>query len=49
MTDRTEEKRIQKKQGGHHVPPKPDDGPSLDDTDRNTDKVIKPSQKARNE
>lgn len=38
-----ERERIQKKQGGHHMPPHPDDGPPLDDTDRNTDKVIKPS------
>jgi hypothetical protein len=40
-----EEERIQKKQGGHHMPPRPEDGPPLDDTDRNTDKVIKPSSR----
>ncbi len=39
-----EKQRIQKKQGGHHMPPRPEDGPPLDDTDRNTDKIIKPSQ-----
>jgi len=39
-----EKQRIQKKQGGHHLPPRPEDGPPLDDTDRNTDKIIKPSQ-----
>lgn len=44
-SDRDEEKRIQEKQGGHHMPPKADDGPPLDDTDRNTDKVIKPSRR----
>jgi hypothetical protein len=41
--DNEEGQRIQQKQGGHHMPPKPDDGPPLDDTDRNSDKVIKPS------
>ncbi len=40
-----EEKRIQEKQGGHHLPPRPSEGPPLDDTDRNTDKVIKPSRR----
>lgn len=35
--------RIQHKQGGHHLPPH-DDAPALDDTDRNTDKIIKPSR-----
>ena len=49
MKDESEEKRIQEKQGGHHMPPKRDDGAPLDDTDRNTDKVIKPSRKARHE
>jgi hypothetical protein len=39
-----ERKRIQEKQGGHHMPPDPDDHPALDDTDRNTDKIIKPAQ-----
>ena len=48
MKDQSEEKRIQEKQGGHHMPPKPDDGAPLDDTDLNSDKVIKPSRKARN-
>jgi len=38
--DKSEDKRIQRKQGGHHLPPHPDDGPLLDDTDRNTDTVI---------
>jgi hypothetical protein len=44
-TDLSEEerKRIQEKQGGHHYLPGKDDGPPMDDTDRNTDKVIKPS------
>ena len=37
-----ERERIQHKQGGHHMPPRPEDGPPLDDTDRNTDKIIKP-------
>ncbi|MGX9425476.1 MULTISPECIES: hypothetical protein [Bradyrhizobium] len=45
MSDKEEQKRIQEKQGGHHMPPRPDDGPPLDDTDRNTDKVIKPSRR----
>jgi hypothetical protein len=45
MKDKAEEERIQKKQGGHHMPPRPEDGPPLDDTDRNTDKVIKPSSR----
>jgi hypothetical protein len=40
-----ERKRIQEKQGGHHYPPRPDDSPPMDDTDRNTDKVIKPSRR----
>jgi hypothetical protein len=44
-SDKEERQRIQQKQGGHHMPPKPDDGPPLDDTDRNSDKVIKPSQR----
>jgi hypothetical protein len=34
---------IQKKQGGHHLL-STDDTLPLDDTDRNTDKIIKPSQ-----
>ena len=41
--DRDEQRRIEEKQGGHHLPPRGDDPPPLDDTDRNTDKVIKPS------
>jgi hypothetical protein len=45
MKDKAEEKRIQEKQGGHHMPPRPGDAEPLDDTDRNTDKVIKPSQR----
>lgn len=44
MPDKTERDRIQQKQGGHHMPPRPDDAPPLDDTDRNTDKIIKPSE-----
>jgi hypothetical protein len=44
--DKSEEQRIQQKQGGHHMPPRPDDGPPLDDTDRNTDKIIKPSRRS---
>ena len=40
-----DDQRIQAKQGGHHWPPRADDGPPLDDTDRNTDKVIKPSRR----
>jgi hypothetical protein len=43
--DEAERKRIQDKQGGHHYPPRPEDGPPMDDTDRNTDKVIKPSKR----
>jgi hypothetical protein len=43
-SDKEEQDRIQKKQGGHHYPPRPEDGPPLDDTDRNTDKIIKPSR-----
>jgi hypothetical protein len=43
--DEAERKRIQDKQGGHHYPPRPEDGPPMDDTDRNTDKVIKPSRR----
>jgi hypothetical protein len=42
--DPGERERIQKKQGGHHYPPRPEDGPPMDDTDRNTDKIIKPSR-----
>lgn len=40
--DHEEKKRIQQKQGGHHMPPRPEDGPPLDDTDRGTDKIIQP-------
>jgi hypothetical protein len=43
MNEKADQARIQNKQGGHHLPPRPDDGPPLDDTDRNTDKIIKPS------
>lgn len=43
--ERRERERIQNKQGGHRMPPRPDDAPPLDDTDRNSDKVIKPSQR----
>lgn len=42
LSEKAEERRIQDKQGGHHLPPAPGDGPPLDDTDRNTDKVIEP-------
>lgn len=45
--EKSEQDRIQKKQGGHHLPPRADDGPPLDDTDRNTDKIIKPAQNKR--
>ena len=45
MPDKADEKRIQEKQGGHHLPAREDDPPPLDDTDRNTDKIIKPSQR----
>lgn len=45
--DREEERRIQDKQGGHHLAPEPEDGPPLDHTDRNTDKIIKPNQNRR--
>lgn len=38
-----EDERIQNKQGGHHYRSSREDAP-LDDTDRNTDKVIKPRQ-----
>lgn len=43
MNDKVDQGRIQQKQDGHHMPPRPDDGPPLDDTDRNTDKIVKPS------
>ena len=36
--------RIQEKQRGHHLPPHATENP-VDDTDRNSDKVIKPSQR----
>lgn len=45
--DKAEARRIQEKQGGHHMPPSPDDGPPLDDTDRNTDRIIKPGENKR--
>lgn len=36
-----ERERVQKKQGGgHRMPPRPDDAPALD----NTDKIISPSK-----
>jgi hypothetical protein len=42
--DRKDEKRSQdEKPGGHHLPPKATENP-MDDTDRNSDKVIEPSQ-----
>jgi hypothetical protein len=37
-------KRVQEKQGGHRLPPNARED-AMDDTDRNTDKVIKPSQR----
>ncbi|MGN6285476.1 MAG: hypothetical protein ACTHM2_10030 [Afipia sp.] len=37
--------RIQKKQGGHHLRSQ-DSQPPLDDTDRNTDRIIKPVHNA---
>lgn len=43
----SEKQRIQRKQGGHHMPPQPGDGPPPDDTDRNTDKIIKPKRNRR--
>jgi hypothetical protein len=46
-TAQSEKQRIQKKQGGHHMPPQATDGPPLDDTDRNTDKIIKPKRNRR--
>jgi hypothetical protein len=36
--------RIQEKQRGHHLPPHATENP-VDDTDRNSDKVIKPGQR----
>jgi hypothetical protein len=47
MRDKKEKKRVQEKQGGHNMPPKTDDGAPLDDTDRNTDKIIKPKENKR--
>ena len=43
MNEKADQARIQNKQGSHHMPSRSDDGPPLDDTDRNTDKFIKPS------
>ncbi len=42
-----EKERVQQKQGGHHMPPRPEDGPPLDDTDRSTDKIIEPVAQER--
>lgn len=42
-----EKTRIQQKQGGHHMPPHPGEGPPLDDTDRGTDKIIQPTLRDR--
>lgn len=44
--DEKEKQRIQEKQGGHHLPPNATENP-MDDTDRNSDKVVKPSQRKR--
>jgi hypothetical protein len=41
--DKRDETRVPDKQEGHHLPPNPTENP-MDDTDRNTDKVIDPSQ-----
>ena len=41
-----EKERIQEKQGGHHYR-SPEEEPALDDTDRNTDKIIKPNENRR--
>jgi hypothetical protein len=41
--DKKDEKRAQDKQEGHSLPPNATENP-MDDTDRNTDKVIDPSQ-----
>jgi hypothetical protein len=49
VLDPDERERIQRKQGGHHYPPRPEDGPPMDDTDRNTDKIIKPSRLPKRE
>ena len=38
--------RIQEKQGGHHLRSQ-EPQPPLDDTDRNTDRIIKPVSNAR--
>ena len=40
-----ERKRIQEKQAGHHYG-RPEDGPPMDGTDRNTDEVSKPSKRS---
>jgi hypothetical protein len=42
----TEKERIQEKQGGHHYR-SGDQEPALDDTDRNTDRIVKPSENKR--
>jgi hypothetical protein len=39
--DNKDKKRGQDKQEGHRLPPNPTENP-MDDTDRNTDKVIDP-------
>ena len=41
--DKKDEKRVPEKQDGRHLPPNAPEHP-MDDTDRNTDKVIDPSQ-----
>ena len=42
--DNKDEKRVrEKQQGGHHLPPNTTENP-MDDTDRNSDKVIDPSR-----
>jgi hypothetical protein len=46
-TAQSEKQRNQKEQGGHHRPLQPGDGPPLDDTDRTTDKIVKPKRSRR--
>ena len=33
---------VEKHPAGHHLPPEPGDAPPVDDTDRNTDRVVTP-------
>lgn len=41
--DKKDDKRARDKQGGHRLPPNATENP-MDDTDRNGDKIIEPSQ-----